>query len=181
MRNLLKVLVLSACSLSATFAYAVDGMNFTLGGGDESATMIEASAKWNWDSKWFTDGDWYVGGYWELGAGHWDGKRGDTRNSDITYVGLTPVFRLTRHQPLSNGVRPFLEGAVGFQLMSDHKIGDKDLGGDFIFRDHVSGGVMFGNNEQHELSLKLQHFSNAGLNKSNPGINFMSLQYGYNY
>ena len=121
--------------------HAVDGVNFDLGGGDESTTQLGVSAKWNWDAKWFTEGDWYVGGYWELGAGHWDGDSGRHRNDNITHIGITPVFCLTRHDKLANGVKPFFEGAIGFHLMSDDKIGDKDLGGNFTFGDHISAGA----------------------------------------
>jgi hypothetical protein len=162
-------------------AYSVDGINIDLGSGEESATLVGVSAKWNWDSQWFNEGDWYVGGYWELGAGYWDGKSGEHRNSEITHIGVTPVFRLTRHNAYSNGVKPFFEGAIGFHLMSDDKFGDKDLGTEFTFGDHISGGIQFGEQQKHELSLRLQHFSNAGLDSSNPGINFGMLRYGYNF
>jgi len=117
---------------------------------------------------------------WILGAGHWNGKSGKERNDSITHVGVTPVFRLTRHQKLANGAMPFFEASIGAHIMSDDKIGDKDLGGNFIFGDQISGGAQFGNNLQHELSLRLQHYSNAGLHSSNPGINFAGLRYTYN-
>ena len=109
------------------------------------------------------------------------GDSGDYRNDDITHVGITPVFRLTRHDRLDNGIKPFFEGAIGFHLMSDDKIGDKDMGGNFTFADHISAGAQFGGKLQHELSLRLQHFSNAGIYSSNPGVNFAAIRYGYNF
>lgn len=162
-------------------AWAVDGINIDLGSGDESSTLVGVSVKWNWDAQWFSEGDWYVGGYWEAGAGYWDGDRGEYSNSDIFHAGVTPVFRLTRHKPYSNGVKPFFEGAVGLHVMSDDKLGDKDFGTKFAFGDHISGGIQFGDQLKHELSLRIQHFSNAGLNDSNPGIDFGVLRYGYNF
>ena len=180
MKKLLLTSVFLLLLNTSVTVFAVDGVSVDLGGGDESTTLVGVSAKWNWDSKWFTDGDWYVGGYWELGAGHWNGKSGRERNDSITHVGITPVFRLTKHQTSANGTKPFFEAAVGAHIMSDDKIGDKDLGGNFIFGDQISGGVQFGNNLQHELALRLQHYSNAGLSSSNPGINFLGLRYTYN-
>lgn len=171
-------LLLLSNSLGAS---AVDGVDIDLADGDEGSTVVGASVKWNWDKQWLTDGDWYVGGYWELGAGHWNGDSGEHRNSSITHAGITPVFRLTRHNRLANGAMPFLEGAIGFHLMSDDKIGDKDLGGSFTFKDHLSAGVQFGTGLEHELSVRLQHFSNLNLYGSNPGFNTIGLRYGHNF
>ena len=168
-------------SSSSSGVFAIDGIDIDLAGGDESSTVVGASVKWNWDKQWFSNGDWYVGGYWELGAGHWDGDSGEHRNSSITHAGITPVFRLARHKRLANGAMPFIEGAIGFHLMSDDKIGDKDLGGAFTFKDHLSAGVQFGTNLEHELSLRAQHFSNADLHNSNPGFNTIGLRYGHNF
>ena len=174
--------VIAAILLNASLpVQAADGVNIDLGSGDESSTLVGVSAKWNWDSQWFTEGDWYVGGHWEAGVGYWDGDRGEHSNSDIVHVGVTPVFRLARHEPYPNGVKPFFEGAIGFHVMSDDKFGDKDFGTEFAFGDHISAGVQFGDQQKHELSLRMQHFSNAGLNDSNPGINFGVVRYGYNF
>jgi hypothetical protein len=76
---------------------------------------------------------------------------------------------------------PFLEGAIGFHLLSDDNFGDKDLGAQFAFGDHIAAGIRFGDRHAHELSLKLQHFSNAGLRDENPGVNFGMVRYGYHF
>ncbi|TNF99338.1 MAG: acyloxyacyl hydrolase [Gammaproteobacteria bacterium] len=170
---------LGLVTLFCGHAQAVDGIAIDLGSGDESSDVIGASVRWNWEKKWFTDGEWYVGGYWEAGIGHWDGKSGEHSNDNITHVGVTPVFRLQRHQPLSNGTIPFFEGAIGFHVMSDDKIGDKDLGTNFAFGDHVAAGIQFGGQRQYELSARLRHFSNCGLDDSNPGMNFGEVRFGY--
>ena len=178
MKNLLLVMLI-ALSLHSSSLFAVDGIHVGLGSGDESTSAIEAAAKWNWDSRWFDEGDWYVGGYWELGAGHWDGKRGKYRNADITHIGVTPVFRLIRQDSLANGVKPFVEAGIGLHLMSDDKIGDKDLGGEFAFANQLGIGAQFGG--QHEVSVHIQHYSNAGMYDSNPGFDFGTIRYGYNF
>lgn len=167
--------------LFSSAVLAVDGVDVQLGGGDESTTVVRASARWNWDKRWFTEGDWYVGGYWELGAGYWDGDSGKYRNGDISHIGITPVFRLIKKEKLANGSKPFFEGAIGLHVMSDDKIGDNDLGGDFTFADHIAAGLQFGDRLEHEVSLRLEHFSNGGLYDDNDGMNFATLRYGYNF
>ena len=161
--------------------YAVDGINIELGSGEERSTLLGVSAKWNWDAEWLNEGDWYVGGYWEAGAGYWDGERGKYSNSDIVHAGVTPVFRLTRHNPYPSGVKPFVEGAIGVHVLSDDKFGDKDLGTELIFGNHLAAGVQFGEQQKHELSLRMEHYSNAGLDDDNPGIDFGVVRYGYNF
>ena len=175
-------MILVIAGMANLNAYAIDGFSMDLGYGEESAVHIGTSAKWNWDSKWFTAGNWSVGGHWEVGAAHWNGKSGKHSNGSITLVGITPVFRLMRHQPLFNGMMPFFEGAVGFHMMSDNKIGDADLGGNFIFGTHIAAGVPFSSRRQYELSVRLQHFSNAGIyNGGNNGMDFVQLRFSYNF
>jgi hypothetical protein len=40
-------------------------------------------------------------------------------------------------------------------------------------------GRMFGAERQHELVLRLEHFSNAGIDHPNPGENFVQLRYAH--
>lgn len=51
----------------------------------------------------------------------------------------------------------------------------------FQFTPVVSAGRNFGQGGVHELSLRLQHFSNAGISEPNPGKNFLRLRYLYRF
>ncbi|WP_280151352.1 acyloxyacyl hydrolase [Piscinibacter sp. XHJ-5] len=46
----------------------------------------------------------------------------------------------------------------------------------FNFGDHVALGHRFGEQQRHELAFRIQHFSNAGLRKPNPGENFVQVR-----
>jgi hypothetical protein len=37
----------------------------------------------------------------------------------------------------------------------------------------------WGPRQEHELSLRLQHASNAGVKEPNPGVNFLLLRYAH--
>ncbi len=43
--------------------------------------------------------------------------------------------------------------------------------------DHLAAGWQFGPRRDHELTLRIQHFSNAGIRHPNPGENFVQLRY----
>jgi hypothetical protein len=53
----------------------------------------------------------------------------------------------------------------------------------FNFDDHLGLGYRWGGEASHfgsqEVTLRLEHFSNAGLREPNPGMNFIELRYGH--
>jgi len=159
---------------------AVDGMALELGHGND-ADAVRVSAQWNWERKWFTEGDWYLTGHWEVGIGYWDADKGSTGNANITELGVIPVFRLLPHQPMASGVMPYLEGAIGFHLLSESKIENKDMSTSFQFGDHVGFGLLFGPKRQYEVGYRLKHLSNAGIEKPNPGINFHIIRFAHRF
>jgi hypothetical protein len=40
---------------------------------------------------------------------------------------------------------------------------------------------IFGDKDQFDLGLRLQHLSNAGIEHPNPGVNFVIMRLGYRY
>ena len=45
----------------------------------------------------------------------------------------------------------------------------------------MGGGRNFGARQEHELVLRVEHFSNAGIKHPNPGENFAQLRYTYRF
>jgi hypothetical protein len=157
---------------SAGAAAAVDGVSTELGYNDE-VRMWRAGLQWNWQRRWWRGGRWELGGYWDLSAGGW-------RNGEDTVydVGLTPVFRLEGTAPGS----PYLEAAIGFHLLSDLQIDrGKSFSTRFQFGDHIGAGRRFGPRERYDVSVRLQHLSNGGIRKPNPGIDFLQLRFQYHF
>ncbi|MGB0722850.1 MAG: acyloxyacyl hydrolase [Gammaproteobacteria bacterium] len=165
-----------ALGLVSTPSHAVDGFMVSGGCCADDANLVRVGAFWDWESSWFNEGDWHLTGYWELSGGYWRGEDGPEK--DVFEVGLTPVFRL---EPKRDGAKPYLEGAIGFHLLSDYKINSKDMSTNFQFGDHIAAGYMFGERGEYDIQLRLQHLSNASIEKPNPGINFIILRFGYRY
>lgn len=158
-----KTVAVAALAFAAP-AWGIDGVSGEAGT-DGEVTLWRAGVQWNWERRWFTDGAWQLGGYWELAGGAWHSDTGTLYD-----VGITPVFR---YAPKDGG-SPYVEAAIGFHLLSDTQISsEKTFGSAFQFGDHIGAGVRFGEGKRYDLSLRLQHLSNAGIRKPNPGIDFL--------
>src|SRR4051812_19882380 len=175
MNNKLAVSISTAAACAAFLfagqASAVDGWSVE-GGRGNGVSMGRVGLQWNWDKKWFDQGDWYLGAYWDVQLGRWNGA------SHITDISLTPTFRFQRKA----GYGPYVEGAVGFHYLSSKNVTTaKQMGSNFQFGDHIGAGYRFGDKGHYDLSLRLQHLSNGGISKPNPGINFTQVRFQYHF
>ena len=117
--------------------------------------------------------------YWDLFASQWHapGLGGGSRN--YTQIGAIYTWRYR----FDGGSSPwFAEGGVG-GTVTDHlyKTPDRSFSTAFQFTEVLGVGRSFGDNGKHELALRLQHFSNAGIKKPNPGENFVRVRYTYHF
>lgn len=145
------------------------------GVGDNDTHAYVAGATWDWS--WSRRNSFVnVGGYFEAGIGRWTTEEsGVSSSSWVTQIGLTPVLRL---QPSGAANRWFAEIGVGANyIVPIYQSQDKRFSTQFNFGDHVGIGRQYGEHRQHELLLRVQHFSNAGIAHPNPGENFVQLRY----
>lgn len=158
---------------------AVDGLSVELGSG-QHANSTRAGLLWDFNKTWFNEGDWLVTGFWEANVGTWRGNSAAGNNQTITDLGITPVFRLQQKNP--TGISPYLEGAIGFHLISPTYIyANRKFGSAFEFGDHIGFGMRFGDKQQFDLGYRFQHLSNAGIKKPNQGINFNQVHFSYHF
>ena len=170
-----KIALAAACfSLWSPAGSAVDGVSLEAGSGQGSTRVARIGAQWNWQKKWFTQNRWQLGGYWDAQIGMWDNDAGPGSIADIS---LTPVFRLAAaDSPL------YFEAAIGFHYLSDYPSrGGSAFSTRFQFGDHLGVGVRFGERKAHDVGLRLQHLSNAGIKNPNPGINLILVRYQYHF
>lgn len=155
--------VLSPASIAA------DSVSVEFGAGDKTK-MVRLGAQWKWDRMWWRSNGTHIGGYWDLNIAQWRGNQfrnvpGNTQN--ITAIGITPVFRFQ-----NDSLKGFYaEAGIGAHLLSErYDNNDKQLSTHYQFGDHLGIGYVFSNNT--DVSLKIQHFSNASIKKPNDGVNF---------
>lgn len=115
-----------------------------------------------------------VTSYVEASVGRWhtEGQRGGT-TAWPTQLGATPVLRLYSRR-VSNW---FAEIGVGPNyIVPLFRSGEKRFSTEFNFGDHAAIGRRFG---ASEVSLRIEHFSNAGISHPNPGENFLQVRYAH--
>lgn len=98
-------------------------------------------------------------------------------SSELKDIGLTPTVLYNFKRGIF-GLKPFIEGGIGFHYLTETDITLKDLSTHFQFGDHISIGVEFGKRLDYRVNYLFQHFSNGGIEAPNPGINFHMLSFG---
>ena len=118
-------------------------------------------------------------GHWDIYLSRWsfDGMGGHNHS---LVLGVTPTLRLRPHGGRSAW---FWEAGIGATLASHRyrPMGQEAFSTRFNFASHLGLGVNLGAQRQHELLLRLQHVSNAGIKEPNPGLNFVQLRYALHF
>jgi lipid A 3-O-deacylase len=112
--------------------------------------------------------------YVEASVGRWhtEGQRGGT-TAWPTQLGATPVLRLSP----ARAPNWFAEIGVGPNyIVPIFRSGEKRFSTEFNFGDHAAVGRRFGDSE---VSLRVEHFSNAGIAHPNPGENFLQVRFAH--
>lgn len=117
-------------------------------------------------------------GHWDLHLSQWASDHPGGRQH-TTVLGITPTLRLW---PGGLGAAWFVEGGIGAVLANRrYSTPSKTFSTRFNFASHLGVGVRLGAQQQHEWLLRVQHVSNAGLKKPNPGENFLQLRYALHF
>jgi lipid A 3-O-deacylase len=152
---------------------------FLQGGKAGHTHELTAGAAWDWTRQWKL-GRGQISGYWEVSVSQWSFLAADARRTAwLGKIGLIPVFR---YRP-SGGESPwFFEAGVGLTLTTSlYQTNRKRFSTHFNFGDHIALGRNFGRRDAHELSMRAQHFSNAGIKRPNPGEDFLQVRYAYRF
>lgn len=157
-------------------AAAQDGRSvfFVQGGsGEKGVDAASVGVQWPWAWRSAALGG-ELSARTELFGSAW---RADTAGGRENFfqLGLVPLLRYR----FAEGRSPwFLEGGIGVSVMDKRFVTrDRAFGSTWNFSDTVAVGRSFGEQGRHEVSLRLQHTSNAGVKKPNPGLNLVMLRY----
>lgn len=156
--------VLVVCSFPVQ---AVDSVSAEYGAGTRAVNLWRLGLQWKAEPFHWMERHPRWSWYWDVSVGGWHGDEGTVHD-----VGVTPVFRYAKAPQ-----GPYLEGAIGFHILSDSHI-NSDLGFStrFQFADHLGAGYHHG---RYDWQVRLQHLSNGGMRNPNPGINFMIFRVQY--
>lgn len=114
----------------------------------------------------------------EVSIAVWSYRNGvDSSRNELAQLSLIPGIRYR----FDEGKSPwFVDGGLGATLMSrKYETNQRKFSTTFNFGTHLAIGRTFGDRRQHEISVRAEHFSNAGIKKPNPGENFIALRYAF--
>lgn len=112
--------------------------------------------------------------YFESSINLW--KYGVQNRHDTNFVlAISPVFQY----PIGaiNNFEMFAEFGIGLSLLNDTKFAGKNVSTHYQFEDRLGIMTRFGKNNANQISLRYFHYSNGGLKKPNPGLDFISFSY----
>ena len=73
-------------------------------------------------------------------------------------------------------MRPFIEAAFGFHLLSNVHIEYRDMATAFNFGSGAAVGLTFGDQARYEIAALIQHVSNGGLKYPNYGLTYTGIR-----
>jgi hypothetical protein len=144
------------------------------GFGDQKTDAYVAGI--SWDLPWRYDfGFGTLGAYVEVAFGRWHTRERPDETAWPTQLSAVPNLRF---YPARLSQWFFELGAGPSYIVPLFHSGDKDFSTEFNFDDHIAMGRDFGHSE---VSLRAEHFSNAGISHPNPGENFAEIRYAYRF
>lgn len=157
-------------------ASAVDSASFDIGVG-EHAQFARVALQSQWQKRWFQSNGTHLGGYTDMSLAQWRGTRfqgRDNARQTMSDIGITPVLRFQSDDKTGF----FAELGIGAHLLSDlYNNNGRQFSSRFQFGDHL--GLGYVTQEHLVVNLQLQHFSNGGIKRPNPGELFVVLSVAY--
>jgi hypothetical protein len=153
---------------------------FSQVGAGSATDAWSVGGQWHWRRAWALRDSLVLRGRWEIAFGRWRTQFDDGRRdrSWTTQVSLVPTLRLTT--PSGRGWYGEI-GSGPALLIPVFQGRDRRFSTEFNFQSHLAVGYVLGDRGKHDLGLRIEHFSNAGIREPNPGMNFGSLRYTYRF
>jgi len=172
----LNIVILVICSIYIpSIVSAVNLKSSGMRGGisdgrnDEDFQQYDSFLTWFLPWEWQFASNWMAGTFLETNAGL---LRGGGESALVGSAGPGINFS-------GFGGKIDIPLGVNATFISDHTLGDVDLGGKIQFTSHI--GLSFNFSRHLMLGYRLQHMSNAGIYKPNPGVNIHLLAIGYRF
>ncbi|AGU53451.1 putative lipid A 3-O-deacylase [Variovorax paradoxus B4] len=148
---------------------------FTQFGSAHGTRTLTAGLTWDLPYRWQL-GPGELSSYLEASYAYWQIQSMDRVGlSHLSQLALIPVLR---YRPADGASPWFFETGLGVTATSSvYRTRQKSFSTSFNFGTHLAVGRNFGAQRQHEIALRLEHFSNAGIKHPNPGENFVQIRY----
>ncbi len=150
------------CLLLASTALAGPyGVCLGVGAAHHDIDVFRAGVIREFSPRWFESRTGYLSWYAELSCNAWahEGEK-------VYGIGLSPV--LVYHFETGNpAIRPYIEAGIGGAYINDYSINSQNLSSNVLFEDRIGIGVRI---HKFDLNLRYMHYSNAGIENPNDGL-----------
>jgi lipid A 3-O-deacylase len=150
-----------------TASVAQDRIELAIGTASQGIGVLRLAWQHPWSSRWLVSSEGEMSGYHALSYNRW-AEAGES----IDAVAYSPVFVYRFHAAAVS----YLKFGIGAAYLSDTQIQGRGLSTHFQFEDQLGIGWQW---DRHELGLVYMHYSNAGIEKPNQGIDMILLSYVY--
>ncbi|MGE0314674.1 MAG: acyloxyacyl hydrolase [Lautropia sp.] len=148
--------------------------------GGEGTDSLSLGLQWAPGPVWRPAPGLLLEGQLEFAMGRWRARGADGVRSWawVSQFSLVPVLRLRGVDTTG----PYAEIGIGPSYLTPvYRSRDKRFSSRFQFRDHLAVGWTWGAGARHDLSVRIEHFSNGGLDEPNPGINLVGVRYTWRF
>ena len=167
------VLALMFCLFAASNAMAGPyGVTLGYGEGNNGIEIYRFGVTRDFQVQWFENETGFLSGYFELSYNHWT-KGGD----DVNGVALSPVFAYYFNAG-DQTVRPYVEAGIGVAYIDETRINGRNMSSNFQFEDRIGAGIKI---KALDLNLRYMHYSNAGIEAPNDGIDIIMGTLGWSF
>ncbi|WP_044873512.1 acyloxyacyl hydrolase [Pseudomonas sp. LFM046] len=157
----------AAFSVGQVISAQAAGVSLDIGQTGESTMVYRLGAQFDFSSSWFQSDVGRLTGYWDGAYTYWEGDEASSNHS----LSFSPVFI---YEFSGETVKPYVEAGIGVAFFENTELEDNDLGSSFQFEDRLGVGLRFSG---QELGLRATHYSNAGLEQPNDGVEAYTLHY----
>ncbi|MCO7572251.1 MULTISPECIES: acyloxyacyl hydrolase [Pseudomonas] len=168
MKRLLCLAALAAGLLGHSFSAQAAGVEFSVGQTSDSTQAYRLGMQWDWDKSWLQSDVGRLTGYWSGAYTYWDGDKTSSNHS----LSFSPVLV---YEFAGASVKPYIEAGIGVAAFAHTEVEDNKLGSSFQFEDRIGFGLRFAGG--HEVGVRATHYSNAGIQTPNDGIESYALHY----
>ncbi|MFY9960097.1 acyloxyacyl hydrolase [Pseudomonas sp. Hg5Tf] len=168
MKKLLCLAAVAAVTLGQSFTTQAADITFALGQTGDSTMTYRLGLQSNWDSNWWESSIGRLTGYWDAGYTYWEGDETASNHS----LSFAPVFV---YEFAGESIKPYIEAGIGVAAFSSTEVEDNKLGSSFQFEDRIGFGLRLAGG--HEIGIRAIHYSNAGLQTPNDGVENYTLHY----
>jgi lipid A 3-O-deacylase len=115
---------------------------------------------------------------WQIGS--WNAQKSGISKQRIVDSSVTGVLTIRPREP--NSLPYYLDIGFGLHMLSHNRISEeRNFGSSFQFGEFLGIGADFGDRHRYAIAARVQHVSNGGIRRPNPGVTFAQLSLMYRF